>query len=51
MGEFDVTDLVHTVAGTGVELLGADAAGLRLDDQRGALQVVASSSDPDARAL
>lgn len=44
VAEFDVIDFLHTVTETSVELLDADAAGLMLADQRGALQVVASSS-------
>lgn len=43
--EFDVIDFLHTVAVTCVELLDADAAGLMLADQRGNLQVVASSTE------
>ncbi len=44
VAEFDVIDFLHTVAETSVELLDADADGLMLADQRGAVQVVASSS-------
>lgn len=43
--EFDVIHFLHTVAETIVELLDADAAGLMLADQRGNLQVVASSTE------
>lgn len=47
---FDVTDLLHSLVGHCVELLDADAAGLLLTDQRGGLQVLASSSE-QARLL
>lgn len=43
--EFDATDLLHYLADACVELLDVDAAGLMLDDLRGALQLAASSSD------
>ena len=43
VADFDVVDFMHTLAADSVELLGADAAGLILADQRGGLQVVASS--------
>lgn len=42
--EFDVLDVMHTLTDRTVELLGADAAGLILSDQRGQLQVIASTS-------
>lgn len=41
---FDVVEFLQTVTETTVELLDADAAGLMLADQRGALQVMASTS-------
>lgn len=43
--DFDVTDLLTTLTERCVELLGADAAGLMLADQRGSLQLVASTTD------
>jgi GAF domain-containing protein len=43
--DFDIPDFLHTLTENSVELLDADAAGLMLADQRGALQVVASSSE------
>lgn len=48
--DFDVIDLLHTLTERSVELLHADAAGLMLADQRGQLQVLASTSD-QARVL
>ncbi|MBC7596401.1 MAG: GAF and ANTAR domain-containing protein [Kineosporiaceae bacterium] len=42
--EFDVLDVMHTLTDCTIELLGADAAGLILSDQRGNMQVVASTS-------
>lgn len=42
--EFDVLDVMHTLTDCTIELLGADAAGLILTDQRGNMQVVASTS-------
>ena len=42
---FDVTDFLHGLADRCVQLLGADAAGLMLADQRGSLEVIASSSE------
>lgn len=48
--DFDVVDLLHGLARHCVELLGAAAAGLLLTDQRGGLQVVATS-DERARLL
>ena len=42
--EFDALDLLHILTDRSVELLHADAAGLILGDQRGHLQVVASTS-------
>jgi transcriptional regulator with GAF, ATPase, and Fis domain len=50
VAEFDVIDFLHTLADRSVELLGADAAGLMLADQRGNLQLVASSAQ-SARLL
>lgn len=45
--EFDTLDFLHTLTDSSVELLGADAAGLILGNQRGQLQVVASTSHQD----
>ena len=45
VAEFDVIDFLHTLTETSVELLDANAAGLMLADQRGALQVVAASTE------
>jgi transcriptional regulator with GAF, ATPase, and Fis domain len=42
--DFDVTDFLHGLADQCVQLLGVDAAGLMLADQRGTLEVIASSS-------
>ncbi|HZJ06687.1 MAG TPA: GAF and ANTAR domain-containing protein [Nocardioidaceae bacterium] len=42
--EFDVIDLLHTLAERTVSLLDADAAGIILSDQRGRLTVVAATS-------
>ena len=42
--DFNAVDLMHTLAERSVELLPADSAGLILADQRGNLQVVASTS-------
>jgi transcriptional regulator with GAF, ATPase, and Fis domain len=43
--DFDVADFLHGLANQCVRLLGVDAAGLMLADQRGTLEVVASSSE------
>lgn len=48
--EFDVVDLFQTLTERSVELLGADASGLVLADQRGDLQLMACTLDR-ARAL
>lgn len=45
VAEFDMIDFLHTLTETCVELLDADAAGLMLADQRGQLQVIASSTE------
>jgi GAF domain-containing protein len=45
VADFDVIDFLHTLATRSVELLGASAAGIMLADQRGTLQVVASSTE------
>ncbi|MCZ3386287.1 MAG: GAF and ANTAR domain-containing protein [Actinomycetia bacterium] len=45
IAEFDVIDLMQTLADRSVELLHADAAGLMLADQRGRLRVIASSEE------
>lgn len=47
---FDLTDLMHTLVSTCVELLGADAAGLLLADGHGRL-VVMGSTDEATRTL
>jgi GAF domain-containing protein len=47
---FDVIDLLHTLTEQCVELLDVDAAGILLVDQRGALQLVAASTE-QARLL
>jgi len=43
--EYDVIELLHLLTERCVELLDVDAAGLLLGDQRGGLQVAASSSE------
>ena len=43
--DFDVTDFLTTLTERCVELLGADAAGLMLADERGSLQLVASTTE------
>lgn len=48
--EFDAVDFLHTLAERTVDLLDADAAALILTDQRGHLQVVASTTH-QARVL
>ena len=48
--EFDAIDFMHTLTERVVQLLDADAAGLIIADQRGQLQVVASTSQ-EARVL
>jgi transcriptional regulator with GAF, ATPase, and Fis domain len=48
--DFDVIDFLHTLASRCVELLDASAAGIMLADQRGGLQVMASSTE-EARLL
>jgi transcriptional regulator with GAF, ATPase, and Fis domain len=45
VAEFDVVDFLHGLADRAVQLLDVDAAGLMLADQRGSLQVIASSSE------
>ncbi|HEX9823180.1 MAG TPA: GAF and ANTAR domain-containing protein [Actinomycetota bacterium] len=50
VGDFDVIDFLHNLAGRCVQLLDVDAAGLMLADQGGNLRVVASSSE-QARLL
>lgn len=45
VGNFDVTDLLQRLVEHSVSLLEADAAGLLLSDQRGTLQLMASSSE------
>src|SRR3954462_2645145 len=43
--EFDVADFLQVLPERCVELIDADAAGLMLDDQRGNLQVIASTHE------
>ena len=50
VADYDVIELLHRLATECVDLLPVDAAGLLLSDQRGALRVVASSSE-EARLL
>jgi transcriptional regulator with GAF, ATPase, and Fis domain len=45
VADFDVADFLHGLADRCVQLLEVDAAGLMLADQRGTLQVIASSSE------
>ena len=45
VADYDVIELFHGLCGDCVALLGADAAGLLLTDQRGTLQVVSASSE------
>jgi GAF domain-containing protein len=45
VADYDVLDLFDYLMTASVELIGVTAAGLLLDDQRGNLQVVASSSE------
>ena len=45
VADFDVVELMQTLVDQTVSLLDADAAGLMLADQRGGLQVMASSSE------
>lgn len=45
VADFDVVDFLHRLADRCVGLLGVDAAGLMLADQRGSLRLVAASSE------
>jgi transcriptional regulator with GAF, ATPase, and Fis domain len=45
VADYDVLDLLDQLMSASVDLIGVTAAGLLLDDQRGNLQVVASSSE------
>lgn len=45
--DFDVTDFMHVLTDVTVELLAAQGAGLMLADQRGALQMAASTGEVD----
>ncbi len=45
VAQFDVIDFLHSLTERCVELLGVDAAGLMLADQRGHLRVIASSAE------
>jgi GAF domain-containing protein len=46
VAHFDVIEFLHTLADRSVELLGVDAVGLMLADQRGQLRVIAASAEP-----
>ncbi len=50
VADYDVIELFHRLCADCVALLGADAAGLLLGDQRGSLQVV-SASNEDAQLV
>lgn len=50
VAEFDVIELLHTLASRSVELLDVSAAGIMMSDQRGGLTVMASSAE-EARLL
>jgi GAF domain-containing protein len=43
--DFDVVEFLHRLSGDSVKVLGAQAAGVMLDDGRGGLKVVASSEE------
>jgi GAF domain-containing protein len=45
VADYDVIELFHGLCGDCVSLLGVDAAGLLLTDQRGTLQVVSASTE------
>ena len=45
IADYDVIDLLARLSSDCVALLSVDSAGLLLSDQRGALQVVSSSSE------
>jgi transcriptional regulator with GAF, ATPase, and Fis domain len=45
VADFDVVDFLHVLANRCVELVGVQAAGLMLADQRGQLRLMASSSE------
>ncbi len=46
--EFDMTDFLHTLTDSTVEVMGVQGSGLMLADQRGNLQVGASTGDVEA---
>ena len=43
--EFDVVEFLHSLSADSVEILGAEAAGVMLADQRGGLRLIASSEE------
>lgn len=45
VSDFDIVDLLHTLATRCVDLTGVDAAGIMLADENGTLRVVGSSSE------
>jgi GAF domain-containing protein len=45
VSDFDVTEFLHTLVSSCVELFDVDAAGLMLADERGTLRVLASSNE------
>lgn len=45
VAEFDAVEFLHTLADSTVEVLPADATGIMLTDQRGALRTMASSNE------
>lgn len=45
VAEFDLVEFLHTLTESCVDLLGVDAAGLMLADQRGALQVMTTTGE------
>src|SRR4051795_10984583 len=43
--DFDVVDFLHRLSADSVDILGAQAAGVMLDDGRGGLRLIASSEE------